>query len=236
MDYSPPGSPVHGILQARVLEWVATPSSRGSSRPRDRTWVSCIAGRFLTLWATKRILYHLSHQGSHIIHAEKTIQWIACFPSWRYSFFCLCFLLLYICIVALALSFFLSCLFLTWAVLSNHCCALVCCKWFPRNFSYLIWGHFVSSSPSFSFWLDDFLAFFLSKCIQEERMYRALTKYVNQVDVSSHTSQVMEAHANLLQGQRQGTCLVLFPGYVSLRSAPEFMNFHPCPELSTSQL
>ena len=166
---------------------------------------------------------------------KKQFSELHAFPA-EGSFFCLCFLLLYICIVALALSFFfLYCLFLTWAVLSNHCCALVCCKWFPWNFSYLILGHFVSSSPSFSFWLDDFLAFFLSKCIQEERMYRALTKYVNQVDVSSHTSQVMEAHANLLQGQRQGTCLVLFPGYVSLRSAPEFMNFHPCPELSTSQ-
>ena len=83
MDYSPQGSPVHRILQARILEWVATPSSRGSSRPRDRNWVSCIAGRFLTVWATKRILYHLSHQGSHIIHAEKTIQWIVWFPSWK---------------------------------------------------------------------------------------------------------------------------------------------------------
>ena len=42
-------APVHGILRARVLEWVAFPFSRGSSRPRDRTQVSCIAGRFFTL-------------------------------------------------------------------------------------------------------------------------------------------------------------------------------------------
>ena len=47
MDHSPPGSSVHGILQARILEWVAMPSSRGS-RPRDQTHVSCIAGRFST--------------------------------------------------------------------------------------------------------------------------------------------------------------------------------------------
>ena len=39
MDYSPPGSSVHGILQATILEWVAVPSSRGSSRPRDHTLV-----------------------------------------------------------------------------------------------------------------------------------------------------------------------------------------------------
>ena len=43
---------VHGILQARVLEWVAFPFSRGSSQPRDRTQVSHIAGRFFTSWAT----------------------------------------------------------------------------------------------------------------------------------------------------------------------------------------
>ena len=45
MDCSPPGSSVHGIFQARVLEWVAISFSRGSSQPRDRTWVSCIVGR-----------------------------------------------------------------------------------------------------------------------------------------------------------------------------------------------
>ena len=41
MDFSPPGSSVHGILQARILEWVAISYSRGSSRPRDRTQISC---------------------------------------------------------------------------------------------------------------------------------------------------------------------------------------------------
>ena len=49
MDCSPPGSFVHRILQARILEWVAMPFSRGSSRPRDRTQVSHIAGRFFTV-------------------------------------------------------------------------------------------------------------------------------------------------------------------------------------------
>ena len=54
MDYSLPGSPAHGILQARTLEWVAISFSRESSWPRDQTWVSCIAGRFFTIWATKK--------------------------------------------------------------------------------------------------------------------------------------------------------------------------------------
>ena len=49
MDCSPSGSFVHWILQARILEWVAMPSSRGSSQPRDQTEVSCIAGRFFTV-------------------------------------------------------------------------------------------------------------------------------------------------------------------------------------------
>ena len=55
MDCSLSGSSVHEILQARILEWVAIPFSRGFSQPRDKTQAPCIAGRFF---------YHLSHQGS----------------------------------------------------------------------------------------------------------------------------------------------------------------------------
>ena len=53
MDCSPPGSSVHGILQTRILEWVAISFCKGLSHPRDQTQVSCIAGRFLTVWATR---------------------------------------------------------------------------------------------------------------------------------------------------------------------------------------
>ena len=53
MDCSPPGSSVHRILQARILECVAILFSRGSSPARDQTQVSHIAGRFFTLWATR---------------------------------------------------------------------------------------------------------------------------------------------------------------------------------------
>ena len=48
MDY-----PIHGILQARILEWVAIPFSRGSSQPREPTQVSRIADRPFTIWATR---------------------------------------------------------------------------------------------------------------------------------------------------------------------------------------
>ena len=53
MDCLLPDSSVHGILQTRILEWVAMPSSRGSSQSRNQTGVSCIAGRFFTSWATR---------------------------------------------------------------------------------------------------------------------------------------------------------------------------------------
>ena len=49
----PPGSSVHGILQARILKWVDVPFSRGSFQPRDRTQASCVAGRFLTVWGMR---------------------------------------------------------------------------------------------------------------------------------------------------------------------------------------
>ena len=51
MDCSPPGSYVYGILQVRILEWVAIPLFRGSSWPWDWTRVSCTADRFFTVWA-----------------------------------------------------------------------------------------------------------------------------------------------------------------------------------------
>ena len=53
MDCNPAGSSVCGIFQARILEWVAFPFSRGSSQPRDQTQVSLIAGGFFTCWATR---------------------------------------------------------------------------------------------------------------------------------------------------------------------------------------
>ena len=53
MDYSLSGSSVHGIFQARILEWVAISFSRRSSQPRDWTWVSCTVGRRFTIWATR---------------------------------------------------------------------------------------------------------------------------------------------------------------------------------------
>ena len=57
VDCSPPGFSVHGDSPARILEWVAMPSSRGSSQPRDWTHISHIAGSFFTSWATREAFY-----------------------------------------------------------------------------------------------------------------------------------------------------------------------------------
>ena len=56
MDCSLPGSSVHGIFQAIVLEWIAIFFSRGSSRPRDRTWVSYIVDRCFAIWAIREVV------------------------------------------------------------------------------------------------------------------------------------------------------------------------------------
>ena len=53
--YQAPQGTVHGVFQARVLEWVAISFSMGSSQPRDQTWVSRIAGRRFTIWATSEV-------------------------------------------------------------------------------------------------------------------------------------------------------------------------------------
>ena len=58
MGCSLPRSSIHGIFQARVLEWIAISFSRGSSRPRDRTRVSCIVGRRFTIWATREVQHN----------------------------------------------------------------------------------------------------------------------------------------------------------------------------------
>ena len=68
MDCSLPGFSVHGILQARVLEWFTISFSRGSSQPRDRTWISHIGGRRFNLWATRE-----AHKQSPNLQAHDTI-------------------------------------------------------------------------------------------------------------------------------------------------------------------
>ena len=86
-----PGSSVRGISQARILEWIAVSFSRGSSWPRDRTQVSCTAGRFFTIWATAASAksrqscptlcdpMNVSPPGSPVpgILQARTLEWVA---------------------------------------------------------------------------------------------------------------------------------------------------------------
>ena len=82
-DCSLPGSTVHGILQARILEWVAISFSRRSSWPRDWTWVSRIVGRCFTIWATREVPGYL------VVKATKFIpDYTGNF--WFFGFSCNC--------------------------------------------------------------------------------------------------------------------------------------------------
>ena len=77
MDLIPPGSSVHGILQAGILEWVAIPFSRGSFRPKDGIQVSCIAGRFFVVWS-ERVFHTCSSSqfGRAAIQALNSHMWL----------------------------------------------------------------------------------------------------------------------------------------------------------------
>ena len=75
MDYSPPGFSVHGILRARIREWVAIFFSRESFQSSDQTRVSCIAGGFFTIWATREdpVYYLILSENNCYNYAELPI-------------------------------------------------------------------------------------------------------------------------------------------------------------------
>ena len=81
VEYSPPGSSVPGISQTRILKWVVITFPRGSSQPRDQTWVSHVAGRVFTIWASEQTLpvgkkrsklKCLSHATAHLYLESQT--------------------------------------------------------------------------------------------------------------------------------------------------------------------
>ena len=89
MDHSLPGSSVHGIFQANVLEWVAISFFRGSSQPRDWAWVSHIAGRGFIVWATREypsppqsLLHQHRMQEDHFIKSTSTHEMLDLHRSW----------------------------------------------------------------------------------------------------------------------------------------------------------
>ena len=78
---------VHGILWARILEWLAFPFSRGSSQPRDRTQVSCIAGRFFTSWATREAPEPVNKTEWHVSEATLILRLNSVDAILKYHFF-----------------------------------------------------------------------------------------------------------------------------------------------------
>ena len=85
VDCSLPGSSVHGILQTGKLEWVAIPFSRGLSQPGAQIWISCIAGRFFTVWATGTV-WNKSNQCPRDMEKSRRPTEI-CLPACYFFFF-----------------------------------------------------------------------------------------------------------------------------------------------------
>ena len=108
MDCSLPGSSVHGIFQAIVLEWIAISFSRGSSRPRDRTQVSRIVDRRFTVWATREVLEELETDFIDVAYQLKMISLARHVNQMCFSLGCLSPLCLSLCLCVPFQSFGLS--------------------------------------------------------------------------------------------------------------------------------
>ena len=75
-DCSPPGFSIHRILQTRILEWITIAFSRETSQPRNQTLVSCMAGRFFTIWATVMV-----NNFALELREKSSTQWISLFKK-----------------------------------------------------------------------------------------------------------------------------------------------------------
>ena len=92
---TPPGFSVHGILQARILEWISMPFSRESSQPRDGIQVSCIAGRFFAVWATREAIYRCvcihTHTHTHThTHIHTLYMFLYTYTVYVCVYICMC--------------------------------------------------------------------------------------------------------------------------------------------------
>ena len=127
MDCSLPGSSVHGILQARILEWVAISSSRGSSWPRDQTCVSCIASGFFTAEPPGKPIYVYIY----IIY----IFFLIFFPLWFIHRILNLFFFIHTLTWWVGPNFFSFC----WSIVELQCCVNYCytAKWLSYTYIYV---------------------------------------------------------------------------------------------------
>ena len=91
MDCSLPGFSVHGILQARLLEWLAIPFSRGSSQPWDWTQTSCTEGSFYTIWTTReaqRLIRVNVYWAFPVSHCGECLTWRSLGPASLWGIYC----------------------------------------------------------------------------------------------------------------------------------------------------
>ena len=144
MGYGLPHSSVHGIFQARVLEWVAISFSRGSFQPRDWTQVSWIVGRYFTVWATRKV------QGLSLL---KLMSIELVMPSNR-LIFCHPLLLLPSIFPSISVFFNESVLHIRWSKFgvsaSSSVLPMNIQEWFPLGFTDLISLQFKGLSRVFS--------------------------------------------------------------------------------------
>ena len=139
MDCNLSGSSIHGIFQARVLEWTAIAFSRGFFQPRDWTWVSCIVGRCFTVWATFKCVGE-SRLACVFLHCD-----ICCIVFWNWTW----------CILEVCLSSFQSTFLANY--LSSQCLSvLLVCPFILVKLTFWLFfdqssGLCFSEVPSFHF-------------------------------------------------------------------------------------
>ena len=106
--YSPPGSSVHGILQSRILKWVAIPFFRKSFRLQDWNWVSHTAGRFFSVWVTREA--SMKYNFCEFFKSQGTGTILSFYSQWWSIFSILMYLLFIFTLVICVLVFSIFCL------------------------------------------------------------------------------------------------------------------------------
>ena len=151
MNCSPPGSSVHGMLQAIIPEWVATSSSRGSSQPRNHTYFSCvccIADEFFTAEPRGSSSENNTFlKNGSIVDLQHCVSF-RCTAEWFiYTYMCMC-VCLCICVCIVFFTFFP----IITRLLQDIGCSSLCYIVYPCCFIYFIYSIVLSVNPKLGVW------------------------------------------------------------------------------------